>query len=148
MAREIWKLIPSQPGYEVSSHGQVRSPRGTILKQTAMVSGHKQLSCGRESKRLVHHLVLEAFVGPRPEGQESRHRDGDSGNNKKWNLCWGTRSENNRDRTTHGQNLLTREQVKSAQERQKSGETGTTLAGEFGVSKSTMYYALSGEYYG
>lgn len=52
--------------------------------------------------RFVHHLVLEAFVGPMPEGHEGCHRDGDRTNNHLGNLYWGTRAENVRDAIEHG----------------------------------------------
>ena len=52
--------------------------------------------------RLVHRLVLEAFVGPRPEGMVARHLNGDPGDNRLENLAWGTQSENNYDKVRHG----------------------------------------------
>jgi hypothetical protein len=51
----------------------------------------------------VHHLVLEAFVGPCPPGQEARHvNDNDRANNALSNLAWGTHRENCADRDRHG----------------------------------------------
>jgi hypothetical protein len=53
--------------------------------------------------RLVHQLVLETFVGPCPENQETRHLDGIPANNRLENLCWGTSQENNGlDKRRHG----------------------------------------------
>ena len=52
--------------------------------------------------RLVHQLVLEAFVGPKPPGCESRHLDGNRTNASLVNLVWGTRSENRMDSARHG----------------------------------------------
>jgi hypothetical protein len=51
---------------------------------------------------MVHDLVLEAFVGPRPEGMQCRHMDGSKTNNVPSNLQWGTPLENSRDKATHG----------------------------------------------
>jgi hypothetical protein len=42
----------------------------------------------------VHHLVLEAFVGPCPEGMECLHGDDIPDNNILSNLQWGTRLAN------------------------------------------------------
>jgi hypothetical protein len=42
----------------------------------------------------VHHLVADAFLGPRPEGKQIRHRDDDSFNNVASNLMYGTPSQN------------------------------------------------------
>jgi hypothetical protein len=52
---------------------------------------------GRLISRYVHHLVLEAFVGLRPQGTEACHWDGDAANNKLENLRWGTSVENKAD---------------------------------------------------
>jgi hypothetical protein len=46
--------------------------------------------------------VLEAFVGPRPQGAQCRHLDGDAKNNRAENLRWGTQAENEADKRRHG----------------------------------------------
>jgi hypothetical protein len=51
---------------------------------------------------LVHCLVLEAFVGPRPLGMEGCHNDGDQQNNKLSNLRWDTPQGNAADKIKHG----------------------------------------------
>lgn len=59
----------------------------------------------RNSKKMtakVHQLVLEAFVGPRPEGMVTRHLNGDPSDNRLTNLAWGTHAENNADTVQHG----------------------------------------------
>jgi hypothetical protein len=53
---------------------------------------------GTTKTRLVHHLVLEAFVGPRPDGQVGCHFDDDPRNNRVENLRWDTSSANALDR--------------------------------------------------
>lgn len=67
-----------------------------------MSSGHLSVAIGKDNSRLVHVLVLEAFVGPCPDGQESLHGDGIPGNNTLTNLRWGTRTENIIDALNHG----------------------------------------------
>jgi hypothetical protein len=59
---------------------------------------------GRGHKRFfVHRLVLEAFVGPCPPGMQCRHfPDSNPVNNWVNNLQWGTQSENEVDKKTHG----------------------------------------------
>jgi hypothetical protein len=42
----------------------------------------------------VHVLVAEAFLGPRPEGQEVNHKDFERTNNRLANLEWVTKKEN------------------------------------------------------
>lgn len=57
---------------------------------------------GKVCRRLVHALVLNAFVGPRPKGMQCRHLDGNPDNNHISNLVWGTARENQIDRRRHG----------------------------------------------
>ena len=101
MEEEIWKPIPSSPHYEASSLGQIRSliaRRGTrkipkILKLYPGERGYLQVSVNRKTRR-VHNLVLEAFVGPKPEGLESCHNDSNKLNNSISNLRYDTRMGN------------------------------------------------------
>ena len=110
MALENWLPIPSLPGYDVSDHGRVRSwvYRGPVprLRSTA-IDRHGYpgfvVRRGVGSARLtVHVLVAEAFHGPRPAGMVVRHLDGNPCNNHASNLCYGTASENERDKLIHG----------------------------------------------
>lgn len=57
---------------------------------------------GAQQRAYIHGLVAEAFHGPRPDGMEVRHLDGDRLNNDATNLRWGTRSQNMRDKERHG----------------------------------------------
>jgi hypothetical protein len=57
---------------------------------------------GKGNHRKVHHLVLEAFIGPRPDGFEACHGNGDPTDNRVENLRWGTHEENHDDRAMHG----------------------------------------------
>lgn len=57
---------------------------------------------GNTFVRFVHHLVLEAFVGPRPEGMRGLHRDDNPFNNSVGNLYWGTAQDNAFDRVRNG----------------------------------------------
>lgn len=103
---EVWRpVVGHGDAYEVSDHGRVRSVDRTLpdgrrwkarpisLHRTA--DGHAAVNLTMpKSVRLVHHLVLESFVGPRPDGAEGLHWDDDGENNHVNNLRWGTRSEN------------------------------------------------------
>lgn len=117
---EEWRAVVGYTGYEVSNFGRVRSldrvipyfhpingdihrhHHGTMLRPGTMKSGHLLVVLGKGNNALVHHLVLEAFVGPAPEGMECRHWDGDPANNHADNLIWGTRAENVADMLRHG----------------------------------------------
>lgn len=82
--------VVGHPGYFVGDDGSVwtrklkggsdRTPgrRGDIKPMTlnTNTSGYWQVNLdvdGRNCSRVVHQLVLEAFVGPMPEGQEGCH---------------------------------------------------------------------------
>lgn len=57
---------------------------------------------GVYERRLIHHLVLEAFDRPRPDGLFGLHRDDNPTNNTLPNLYWGTKRENQLDKVRNG----------------------------------------------
>lgn len=101
---ETWRPVPSAPGYEVSSRGQIRSPR-TVLSQFVHPDGHLQLTLGQRHV-YAHRIVAEAFL-PNPFNHPIvRHLDGDAANNVVENLAWGTHQENAQDTLRHGHHPL------------------------------------------
>jgi hypothetical protein len=114
MMTEIWKdVVGFEGSYQVSNLGRVRSldhrvrlvchgvettrlSPGRILKPGRVRSGHVSVAIGKGNSRLVHQLVLEAFVGPRPKGMESLHLNHNPEDNRLANLQYGTRGENMR----------------------------------------------------
>ncbi|WP_373234004.1 NUMOD4 motif-containing HNH endonuclease [Mycobacterium marinum] len=119
---EQWCPVVGYEGvYEVSDHGRVRSidrvvpsnrpgktrlSKGQIMTGFALAdTGHQIVWLsreGRRSGRLIHRLVLEAFVGPCPPGMESCHRNDISSDNRLTNLRWDTRSGNQLDAVRNG----------------------------------------------
>lgn len=125
---ERWRDIPGYEGfYRVSDWGRVktvkrysRHPKGgmrivqsRILKSWIVWSrkGRNRkiralqvsFSCkGVVEAKQIHPLVLLAFVGPRPDGMDCCHNDGDPTNNRLDNLRWDTRSGNEADKRIHG----------------------------------------------
>ena len=124
---EAWKPVPTWDGYyEVSGDGYVRSlPRtvrargdgmrlvpGRVLKPSYGNSGGYPLVIlqlgDRREGRYVHDLVTLAFLGPRPEGTEVRHLDGNASSAALWGadgtrrLVYGTSGENKHDQVRHG----------------------------------------------
>jgi hypothetical protein len=117
--QETWRPIPGHSGYEVSDLGRVRSIdravikmtrgrpvphrlKGRVLKPGTTGRGYLMVVLGHGGATYVHHLVLQAFVGPRPDGHEAAHGDGNRTNNRLVNLRWATPKENAADRYRHG----------------------------------------------
>lgn len=75
----------------------------SVLKVVRNGREFKRLNVGiGDTTRYVHALVLEAFVGPCPDGMECCHNDGDATNNKLTNLRWDTPKANSEDARKHG----------------------------------------------
>lgn len=118
MSAEEWRPIPLAPGYEASSLGRVRSfrrgapPNGRILSQLLDRLGYPTVKVNHGGKwrwRLVHQLMMEAFVGPRPEwAQGVRHLNDVKTDNRIENLTYGTASENVFDQVRHGLHAMAR----------------------------------------
>lgn len=117
MTTDQWLPIPNYPGYEVSSGGEVRSyrvsgfgfgsmrPVPKMLKPRTQTAGYYTVSLRRDGKtelRTIHSLVALVFIGPRPDGMDVCHNDGDVENNAVENLRYASRSENIRDQVLHG----------------------------------------------
>lgn len=160
---EIWKQIVGYENcYDVSSFGNVRSwlPAGgtgrkrtkpILLTSHVMAGGYLAASL-RGRSCLIHALVLEAFVGPRPGDPREIHAchfDGVTSNNHVDNLRWATVSENHADKLMHGTDFngeknpsvkLSRRQVDEIIERLRTFKHGdvTRLAKEFGVDQTTI----------
>ena len=101
---ERWLPVVGYEGdYEVSSKGRVKSHiRGRILRGGLHDAGYRKYYLRGGEVKYGHELVLEAFVGPRPEGHHCCHSDGNPGNNSLENLRWDTVSNNRYDTVRHG----------------------------------------------
>lgn len=101
-----WRDVPSIPGYLVSNDGRIKHKFSDAPRKLQR-GKHGYLWCNfrRDNRifvRTVHSLVAEAFIGPRPDGAQVRHLDGDRTNNCAYNLAYGTAKENALDREWHG----------------------------------------------
>lgn len=146
------KPIPHHPDYSVSDEGRVFGPRGE-LKGSLRPDGYRNVNL-RGKVRLVHHLVLEAFDGPRPPGMVGRHGDGNRDNNRLSNLSWSTQADNLSDTVAHGTKVqgskqgsskLTESDVLAMVFQCKAGRTYGEVAKEFKVSRSTVSYIMLGK---
>lgn len=148
---ETWAEIPGHEGREVSSLGRVRALKnGAVRMQSPTVksdSGYVCVSLGRNRLRYVHRLVLEAFIGPCPDGMQACHGNGIRSDNRLENLRWDTSQANHDDKADHGtvakgsalpQAKLTEVGVAVIKDRLSKGDTQVSLASRFGVSKATI----------
>jgi hypothetical protein len=111
MKNEIWKSIPKTCGrYEISNMGRIRSYLKQGRRRFYVANIPQRFIHLSEDKngysicRLwypggpksvkVHQIVLNVFVGPKPQGFECRHLNDIKSDNRKDNLKWGTRYEN------------------------------------------------------
>jgi hypothetical protein len=114
------KHIAGFIGYAVTSEGAVICCRGRGMakgtfgawrevKPRISKNGYAEVGLYENSKRitmLVHRLVLEAFIGPAPEGCEACHFPNKSrSDNRLSNLRWDTREHNQHDRVKHGTDI-------------------------------------------
>jgi hypothetical protein len=140
-----WIQSPSYPGYEISNTGFVRSKRtGHILALRTKKGKHPYQRVhlchnGKARYVLVHRLVLEAFVGPCPDGKQALHLDNNPKNNHINNLRWGTPKENhqtiNRTGTANGRSKLTETEVLAIR---SSAKPHAELARQYQVTDTTI----------
>lgn len=174
-AAERWLPVPGwQDYYEVSDRGRVRSldrtvrcswgaihfRPGVVMKLTrrsrrpdSPVYEAVVLRIGKRIERwMIHRLVLTVFVGASRNGEEGRHLNGDSLDNRLTNLAWGTHKENEADKLAYGgrplgerhpQAKLTVAQVRAIRAMPRS-RRDADIAAEYGVSKATVTHIQSG----
>src|SRR5574343_443937 len=93
---EVWRVCASFPNYEVSDLGRVRrctpgvnTHVGRIIVGYHDFNGYRcvllQREAGRSTQK-VHRLVVEAFVGPIPDGMQVNHKNGIKDDNRACNL--------------------------------------------------------------
>lgn len=166
---EVWKPIPSVPGYEASDLGRVRSVahgrpgksrtgnpivrryKGQLRKPYDNGAGYMHLHLTKGMHRYVHRLVAEAFIGPRPDGMWVCHVDGNPSNNRADNLRYDTAQNNEADKRRHGTRrskdshyaVLTELQVRAIRELHPKFSQ-SQLAKIFTVSQPTISRIISG----
>ena len=164
MNKERWAPVPGwEESYQVSDRGSVRrvgvDTLGRLKARTLSPDYSKggyarvHLKHGERKERLfVHRLVLEAFVGERPEGMVPDHIDRNPSNNEARNLRWVTPSENQLNRDTgrfrRGEGTpwakLTSVQVEEARSCAANGVSIRSLSRLCGVAEETMRDAVNG----
>lgn len=156
MSEEIWKSVVGFPDYEVSSLGRVRSlPRircdgyrlsGRMQKPYPDRQGYLRVYIVAphwKGTRKVHQLVLEAFVGPRPDSMVACHNNGNNQDNRPENLRWDTSKANKRDSVKHGTCIgemnpyakLNAVDVERIRDQYIMGEKSTAIASRFRITR-------------
>ena len=179
---EEWRSVVGYEGYEVSSCGRIRSywKQGAKGRRVLEAIPHflfpgknpqgyvkVGLTYAYKKARLVsvHILVLEAFVGKRPNllGQvETRHLNDVKDDNRIENLVWGTSKENQSDALRNGRRVvgekkwnskLTDESVIAIREMARNPPSGPKapwvreLASKYSVDERTIYAVIRGSYW-
>lgn len=162
---EIWKDVPGFGWhYQASSLGRIRVKDRFVKKRTrhggimtqfypgrelSLINnkGYRSVRIGFDGKKMnvfAHTMVLLAFHGPRPDGYEACHNNGDPADNSPSNLRWDTHINNNLDRKKHGnyQNGERHPQAKitdkQALEIYRSDEPTKVLAERLGVTPTLV----------
>lgn len=164
-----WRPISGWPMYEVSDDGRVRNAfTKKSLRPRLSTSGYPivDLHVGvryglseeaKQTTRLVHALVCEAFHGPCPDGMEVAHNNGIRTDARADNLRWDTHKENSADRVAHDTHnrgarnpgvKLTENDVHAIRRRAAAGESQHALAAVYGVSQPQIGRIISRKKWG
>jgi hypothetical protein len=158
IVHEEWRPVKGREGQnEVSNLGRVRSRR-KILKPLPHTSGYRCVSLDGRRARTIHSIVAEAFIGPRPDGMEVNHIDGDKTNNAVSNLEYVTRKRNmaharetglwdNRGEL-NGRATATNAQVEEAHRLVAGGMTHKQAAEVVGIPTHVVSAAATGRHWG
>lgn len=158
-----YRSIPNFPDYRIGDDGSLWSRKANkhvrcgIVRdgEWRLIAGHnvtrhrqvRLYGTGIQRVEYLYRLVLEAFVGPCPDGMEACHYpDDDPSNCRLDNLRWDTPAGNGRDKKQHGthrgtknpKSKLTDDDIRAIRERLKSGETQRNIGKEFGVTDVTV----------
>jgi hypothetical protein len=154
---EEWRDVVEFEGiYQVSNFGRIRSIKtGKIKEHTVHDNDNRPyLGLWKNNKQKIcrpHKLVMEAFVGLRPQGMECCHNDGNPQNNHLSNLRWDTSKNNHADKVKHGTTnrgeqcgtaKLTLEQVRAIRQ---DDRLQRIIAAEYGVRDNTISRIKSGK---
>lgn len=175
MSSPEYRAIADFPGYRVGDDGSVWTrwerhyPRGVrgvryrpgaawvrMADRRSGKRGHRMVTLRRDGKShdcLVHRLVLEAFVGPCPEGMECAHENGRPADNRLTNLRWATRVENSADKIRHGtdprgernpRSKLTDRGAAEVIKEIERGDPHAVIAARHGIHRATVWVIANG----
>lgn len=174
--QEIWKDIPGYEGrYQASTEGRIRScdwakhcvpkdgkkpydrtHKGRLLRTCRGSNGYqyvglrKTAKCKNAKYMPVFHLIAMTFLGPRPGKAVICHANGRKEDCRLENLRYDTAAENNLDvyRTGGKCGKLSIEQALEVKRRLKEGQSISSIARAYGVSRTAVYYIREGAHFG
>lgn len=153
---EEWRAVDGYDNkYWISNLGRVKAhfaKRQKLLKINRRIQYPRVFltdSEGKSKQWYTHVLIAYAFLGPRPDGHQINHIDGNGQNSALSNLEYVTPSENikhafrlglNRPMqgTLHPKSKLDEQKVRRIRRATKRGEL-PALAREYGVHESVVY---------
>lgn len=165
MDEEKWlPVVGYEDGYMVSSLGRVKSidrivsytdgrnaiKLGRILANGKLKSKYLTVALYENGKRkyiAVQNIVLNAFVGPKPNGLFRLHADDNPENNKLTNLRYGSAKDNADDRKRNGNwhvgqssagSKLKDFEVREIKRRLKQNESHRSIAAFYNISTSVI----------
>lgn len=176
MESEIWRPVVGYEGYyAVSDFGNVKALARAVLQKSRSGNLYERVmpeklhkprldsedrylyvnlsKNGVAQNYAVHILVLEAFVGPRPEGMHGCHNNGNTTHNHLSNLRWDTPKANNADKIAHGtlnygekngNTALTNAEVAAIKVFKTEYGIGPRLGSVFGVTNGVINSILCG----
>lgn len=164
-----FRNVVGYSGYIVGSDGSIwscRNFRGTFRsewrarKPSVDKDGYRMITLRRDRKPVTLRLsavVLEAFIGPRPDGTVSCHfPDTNLANNRADNLRWDTQHGNIQDKRicgtiaageTHGMARLTEADVLEIRRRRVDGATTRELGDKYKVARAHISGICTGKYW-
>lgn len=151
-----WKMQAN--GYGKTGGKQVLSDKWKCLKgyprrEDGRLRYTLKQNDGKYRRKYGSHFILEAFVGPKPEGMECCHNDGNCLNNAIENLRWDTIYANRADMVKHrtachgedgGNAKLTDKQAEYIINCLKKGDSVRSLANKFNVTIQAIHYIKMG----
>lgn len=164
MIKEQWRPIKDfEDLYLVSDYGRIKSlhrKQSKILKCGTNPDGYIIVHLckdGQKKAKAVHSIVLEAFIGPCPLGNECCHNNNDPKDNRLVNLRWDTRASNCADKISNGTShrgegnpkaKLTTKKVLEIRHRrlhEKPTPTYKQLAYDYGVHPNNIQQIVTGK---
>lgn len=155
--------ILGYPDYRACDDGTIRSVHTKLNRQSwsplrprPVKGGYQTVALYRNGTRanhLIHRLILEAFVGPCPEGMEGCHKDHNPANNRLGNLEWGTHQYNMGQSIaaghgigeTHSKARITEDDVREIRRLVASGVSYKELGQRYGLKTNVIGAVVYGK---